>query len=694
MIESEEREMANKLVIVESPAKAKTIKKYLGKNYEVIASEGHVRDLPKSDMGVNVENDFEPHYITIRGKGDLLKDLRKAASKADFVYLATDPDREGEAISYHLAIALKLPEGKYKRITFNEITKNAVKESIKHARDIDMDLVDAQQARRVLDRLVGYGISPLLWEKIHKRGLSAGRVQSVALKMISDRDKEIEDFLPEEYWTIEAHLGVPGQKKPVPFKYTGEIKSKKEADEISAAVKKGSFVVESMKESQRSTKAPLPFTTSTLQQTAAGRLNYSTSKTMRVAQQLYEGVDIKGQGTVGLITYLRTDSTRISDEADLAVREMIKESFGAEYVAEEDTKKKNDKKIQDAHEAIRPTDLSQKPVLLKGILSDEQFKLYKLIYERFVASRMKPTVFDIFAVTVDCAGYSFRASTSSVAFAGFQLVYPSQEKAETAVNFHGISKGDTLEQKDLVAEQHFTMPPAHFTEASLVRSLEENGIGRPSTYAPTISTLLARRYVSKEKKDLFITELGSAVNSIMEAGFPVIVDESFTANMESLLDKIGEGTIQWKVVVRNFYPDLDEAIKNAGENLASIRIADEESEEICENCGARMVIKYGAYGKFLACPNFPNCRNTKPFFEKIGVSCPKCGKDVVIRRTQKGRIYFGCIDIPNCDFMSWSRPVKKACPKCGSYLTIKGKRLACSDAACGYVEAYQPEKEE
>ncbi|MCR4839284.1 MAG: type I DNA topoisomerase [Eubacterium sp.] len=684
--------MAKNLVIVESPAKAKTIKKYLGKNYEVIASEGHVRDLPKSDMGVDISNDFEPHYITIRGKGDLLKTLRKAASKADYVYLATDPDREGEAISYHLAIALKLEQGKFKRITFNEITKNAVKESLKNARDIDMDLVDAQQARRVLDRLVGYGISPLLWEKVHKRGLSAGRVQSVALKMISDRDKEIEDFIPEEYWTISAELSVPGQKKPVSFKYTGEVKEEAEARKIQKASEKSPFVVTNLKESQRSTKAPLPFTTSTLQQTAAGRLNFSTSKTMRVAQQLYEGVEIKGQGTVGLITYLRTDSTRISEEADKAVREMICTTYGPEYEADSEPAAKNDKKIQDAHEAIRPTDLEQKPADLKGVLSDEQYKLYKLVYERFVASRMKPAVFDIFAVTAESAGYTYRASSSSLAFAGFQLVYPSQEKQEATVNFHGIETGDQLKCGAVTPEQHFTQPPAHYTEASLVRSLEENGIGRPSTYAPTISTLLARRYVSKEKKDLFITELGNAVNSIMEAGFPVIVDESFTANMESLLDKIGEGAIQWKVVVRNFYPDLDEAIRHAGDNLASIHVADEESEEICDKCGTRMVIKYGAYGKFLACPNFPTCKNTKPFFEKIGVSCPKCGKDIVVRRTQKGRIYFGCIDIPTCDFMSWTRPVAKPCPKCGSMMTVKGKRVACEDVSCGYVEDYKPEE--
>ena len=674
--------MAKNLVIVESPAKAKTIKKYLGKNYEVIASEGHVRDLPKSDMGVDVENDFEPHYITIRGKGDLLKALRKASSKADFVYLATDPDREGEAISYHLAIALKLDPSKYKRITFNEITKNAVKESIKNARDIDMDLVDAQQARRVLDRLVGYGISPVLWEKVHKRGLSAGRVQSVALKMISDREKEIDDFIPEEYWTIEAELQIPGQKKPVVFTYVDEVKNGTDAETIRKTGEKEPFVVTNLKESQRKTKAPLPFTTSTLQQTAASRLNFSTTKTMRVAQQLYED---------GFITYLRTDSTRISDEADRAVREMITAEYGQDYVADAEVTEKKEKRIQDAHEAIRPTDLTLKPTMFKGKPSDEQYKLYKLIYERFVASRMKPAVFNIFAVTAETGGYTFRASTSSVAFPGYQSVYPSQEKQLAAVDFHGINVNDRLQLNHIGTTQHFTSPPAHYTEGSLVRAMEENGIGRPSTYAPTIGTLTARRYVSKEKKDLFITELGSAVNNIMETGFPVIVDQTFTANMESLLDGIGDGAVKWKVVVRNFYPDLEDAIKNAENTLASVRIADEVSDEVCDKCGARMVIKYGAYGKFLACPNFPDCKNTKPFFEKIGVACPKCGKDIVVRRTQKGRLYFGCIDIPNCDFMSWSRPVAKPCPECGSMMTMKGKKMVCTDASCGYVEDVKPE---
>jgi len=684
--------MAKYLVIVESPTKAKTIKKFLGKNYEVIASEGHVRDLPKSDMGIDVTNDFEPHYITIRGKGDLLAKLRKEVKKADMVYLATDPDREGEAISYHLSIALKLEEGKYKRITFNEITKTAVLNSLHNARDIDMELVDAQQARRVLDRLVGYEISPLLWEKVHKRGLSAGRVQSVALKMISDREKEIDAFIPEEYWTIQAGLFVPGQKKAVSFQYTKEIKNEEEAEKIAAAASESDFVVTELKQSQRVKKAPLPFTTSTLQQSAANRINFSTSKTMRVAQQLYEGVEISKRGTVGLITYLRTDSTRISDEADSAAREYIKSNFGEEFVQEANSEAKKGKNIQDAHEAIRPTDLSNTPASLKGVISDEQYKLYKLIYERFLASRMKAAVYDTFSVTAEAAGYSFRASTSQVAFAGFMNIYPPTEKEEKSVNFSGISKGDALKGGDVEKTQHFTQAPAHYNESSLVKAMEENGIGRPSTYAPTISTLLKRRYVTKEKKDIFVTDIGSAVNDIMEKGFAVIIDITFTANMESLLDKIGEGMINWKVVVRNFYPDLEQAVKDAGETLASIHIADEESDEVCDKCGSKMVIKYGPNGKFLACPNFPACRNTKSYFEKIGVSCPKCGSDVVIRHTQKGRLYYGCISIPECDFMSWALPLSKSCPKCGKFMVVKGKKAVCSDQECGYLEDLTSDK--
>ena len=686
--------MAKNLVIVESPTKAKTIKKFLGKNYDVIASEGHVRDLPRSNMGIDKENDFEPHYITIRGKGELLAELRKASGKADFVYLATDPDREGEAISYHLSVALKLENKSYKRITFNEITKSAVKQSMKNARGIDMDLVDAQQARRVVDRLVGYEISPLLWEKLGKKSLSAGRVQSVALKMISDREKEIEAFIPEEYWSIDAELKVPGQKKAVVFQLKSEIKNGQDANDIKTKLENSKFVVSDIKTSTRTKKAPVPFTTSTLQQTASSRINFSTSKTMRVAQQLYEGVDIKGEGTVGLITYLRTDSTRISDEADANVREYIRDTFGSEYEADSDAKdsKAPAKNIQDAHEAIRPTDVRRTPAAIKGMVTAEQYKLYKLIYERFVASRMKPAVYDIYTVKVTAAGETLKASASTVGFAGYLNVYSTEEdKNKENINLHGIEVGDELEVEQIIAKQHFTEPPSHYTESLLVKTMEDNGIGRPSTYAPTISTLLNRRYITKEQKNLYITELGQAVNGIMETAFPEIVNIEFTANMESLLDSIGDGNIQWKVVVRNFYPDLENEIKHASENLEKIKIADEESDEICENCGARMVIKYGAYGKFLACPNFPECRNTKPYFEKIGVQCPECGNDIVKRNTRKGRPFYGCINYPECEFMSWNKPVAEKCPRCGKYMVIKGKKVVCSDNECGFTKEIEEE---
>ena len=680
--------MAKNLVIVESPTKAKTIKKFLGKNYDVIASEGHIRDLPKSSMGIDIENDYEPHYITIRGKGELLATLKKASKKADLVFLATDPDREGEAISYHLSVALKLEDKKFKRITFNEITKNAVKTSIKNARTIDMDLVDAQQARRVVDRLVGYEISPLLWEKLGKKSLSAGRVQSVALKMISDREKEIDAFIPKEYWTIEADVKVPGQKGLVSFEYKGEIADGKEAENLKKKLMKSDFIVSDIKTSTRTKKAPVPFTTSTLQQTAASKINFSTSKTMRVAQQLYEGVEIKGRGTVGLITYLRTDSTRISEEADANVRQYIRDTFGAEYEAEK-TESTGDKakNIQDAHEAIRPTDVTITPAVLKGNVTAEQYKLYKLIYERFVGSRMKPAEYSIYTVTISADDSLFKASSSTVTFAGYQNVYNTEEeKAKKAVNLGGIQKGDKLDCEEIRTLQHFTEPPSHYTESLLVRTMEENGIGRPSTYAPTIATLLNRRYIVKEQKNLYITELGQAVNNVMETAFPEIVDIDFTANMETLLDSIGEGKTDWKVVVRNFYPDLENEIKHASENLEKIKIADEVSDEYCEECGAQLVIKYGAYGKFLACPNFPECRFTKPYFEKIGVACPDCGGDIVRKTTRKGRPFYGCINYPECEFTSWNRLVNKKCPKCGKYMIIKGKKIVCSDNECGYTE--------
>lgn len=691
--------MAKYLVIVESPAKVKTIKKFLGPNYEVMASQGHIRDLPKSQMGVDIENDYEPKYITIRGKGDILAALRKEAKKADKVYLATDPDREGEAISWHLAKALKLEDKDIYRITFNEITKNAVKASIKNARKIDMDLVDAQQSRRVLDRMVGYRISPLLWAKI-KRGLSAGRVQSVALRIICDREDEINSFIPDEYWTIDADLSVKGEKTVVKAKFYGdengkiEIKNGDDAEHIINEVKKSSFIVENVKHGERVKKSPLPFTTSTLQQEAAKQLNFSTQKTMRLAQQLYEGVDIAGRGTVGIITYLRTDSTRVADEAVNLAAEYIKEQYGSEYAGEHALSGKEGKKIQDAHEAIRPTDISLSPVMIKESLSRDQFRLYQLIWKRFTASQMSPAVYETASVKIAAGKYRFTVSASKIKFDGFLSVYKEEdEKSENKALINGINEDSQIKLIDIKGEQHFTQPPAHFTEASLVKQLEELGIGRPSTYAPTITTIIARHYVAKENKNLYVTELGEAVNNIMKKAFPSIVDVNFTANMEALLDSVEEGKVKWKEVIRNFYPDLDEAVKEAEKELENVKIEDEVTDVVCEKCGRNMVIKYGPHGKFLGCPGFPECRNTKPYFEKIGVACPKCGKDIVLKKTKKGRRYFGCEDNPECDFMSWQKPVSKKCPKCGGYMVEKGNKIACADETCGYTESKISENE-
>ncbi len=683
--------MAKNLVIVESPAKAKTIKKFLGTGYEVIASNGHVRDLPKSQLGIDVDNDFEPKYITIRGKGDVLAALRKEVKKADKIYLATDPDREGEAISYHLSKTLKLENKNFKRITFNEITKNAVKNSIKAARDIDMNLVDAQQARRVLDRLVGYKISPVLWAKI-KRGLSAGRVQSVALKLVCDREKEINEFIPEEYFTIEASLGADKLKKDILFKFSGngkqkeEIVSREALEEIIKDINDNEFIIKSVKESERHKKSPLPFTTSTMQQDASTKLNFATSKTMRIAQQLYEGINIKGRGTIGLITYLRTDSIRISEEASSAASKYISENYGEAYLANEHKTDKSGKKIQDAHEAIRPTDITLSPTKVKEQLTRDQFRLYQLIYNRFLASQMAGAVYSIKTVKAVAGNSEFHASASKVAFDGFLAVYNiDNEKSENVVGINDLNEGDVLKLTAHEVKQHFTQPPTRYTEALLVKTLEELGIGRPSTYAPTISTIIARRYITKENKKLYVTELGEAVNQSMEQAFPVIVDVNFTANMESLLDKIGDGEIDWKVVVRNFYPDLDIAVRNAEAELESITIADEVSDEVCDVCGRNMVIKYGPHGKFLACPGFPDCKFTKPFFEKIGVKCPSCGDEIVIKMTKKGRRYFGCMSAPECDFMSWARPSGTKCPECGSYMVERGNKLNCSKQDCGYT---------
>ncbi|MCI7771000.1 MAG: type I DNA topoisomerase [Eubacterium sp.] len=680
------------LVIVESPAKVKTISKFLGANYKVMASQGHVRDLPKSQMGVDIEHDYEPKYITIRGKGDILAALRKEAKKADKVYLATDPDREGEAISWHLAAALKLEDKDIYRITFNEITKNAVKASLKEARKIDMNLVDAQQARRVLDRVVGYGISPLLWAKI-KRGLSAGRVQSVALRMICDRENEIDAFIPEEYWSMEAVIDIKGEKKPLIAKFYGdengkiEIKNGEQMQAILDEVKKSDFSIESIKRGEKVKKSPLPFTTSTLQQEAAKTLNMSTKRTMNIAQQLYEGVDIKGRGTVGLITYLRTDSTRVADEAKVSSREYISENYGDNYIPKEINAKKDDKKIQDAHEAIRPTDLNLSPTVVKESLQRDQFRLYQLIWKRFVASQMAPAVYETTSVRIAAGKYRFSVAASKVVFDGFMSVYKNDDdNEETNTLAKGLDENSVLSLSDINGTQHFTQPPAHFTEASLVKALEEQGIGRPSTYAPTISTIIARHYVIKENKNLYISELGNAVNNIMLTAFPTIVDVKFTANMESLLDGVAEGTVEWKEIIRNFYPDLKVAIDEAEKELEHVKIEDEVTDVICDKCGRNMVIKYGPHGKFLGCPGFPECHNTKPYLEKIGVPCPKCGKDVIIKKTKKGRTFYGCDGYPDCDFVSWQRPSEKKCPKCGGYMVEKGNKLVCADETCGYVE--------
>ena len=683
--------MARYLVIVESPAKVKTIKKFLGSNYVVTASNGHVRDLPKSQLGIDVEHDFEPKYITIRGKGDILANLRKEVKKADKIYLATDPDREGEAIAWHLSKALKLEDKKMYRISFNEITKNAVKASIKDAREIDMNLVDAQQARRALDRIVGYKISPLLWAKV-KRGLSAGRVQSVALRIIADREEEINAFIPEEYWTLDAKIKIAGERKPLLAKFYGTdqkkmvIHSKEELDQVMRAVEDAEYYVDDVKRGERTKKAPLPFTTSTLQQEASKVLNFATQKTMRIAQQLYEGIDIKGNGTVGVITYLRTDSTRISDEADANARAYIAQNYGEEYVSAVAKKAEDGKKIQDAHEAIRPTDIMRTPAALKDSLTRDQFRLYQLIWKRFAASRMSPAKYETTSIKIAAGQYRFSVAASKIVFEGFRAVYveSDEEKEENNVLVKSIDKDSKLTKEELEPKQHFTQPPAHYTEASLVKTLEELGIGRPSTYAPTISTIIARRYVAKENKNLYMTEIGEVVNNIMKQSFPSIVDENFTANMEGLLDMVAEGKVAWKSVISNFYPDLEEAVQIAEKEQESVKIEDEVTDVICEECGRNMVIKYGPHGRFLACPGFPECRNTKPYLEKIGVPCPVCGKNIVLRKTKKGRKYYGCEDNPTCEFMSWQKPSKEKCPKCGSYMVEKGNKLLCANEECGY----------
>lgn len=679
------------LVIVESPAKAKTLKKFLGSNYKIEASVGHVRDLPKSELGIDVEHDFEPKYITIRGKGELLAKLRKEVKSADKVYLATDPDREGEAISWHLMYALKLDDKKARRITFNEITKNAVKKSIKEARDIDMNLVNAQQARREVDRIVGYKISPFLWKKV-KKGLSAGRVQSVALSLICDREEEIDNFIPKEYWTIDAEL-LTDKDKTVKAKFYGEgkkkleLNNKEEVDKVLAAVEGKDFTVASVKRGSRVKNPVPPFTTSTMQQEASKLLGFAAQKTMRIAQQLYEGVDIQGEGTVGLVSYIRTDSVRIADEAYEDAKAYILDRYGENYVREK-KQYTTDKRAQDAHEAIRPTLASRVPDDIKESLSRDQYRLYKLIWERFIASQMPQAQYTTISANIEAGGYTFRASGSTLVFDGYLSVYKKNEEKEEDSSMPQIMDGDILKPKDVIPQQHFTQPPSRYTEAMLIKTLEEIGVGRPSTYAPTITTIQARNYVTKEDKLFYTTELGEVVNNIITKNFGEIINTDFTADMESALDKVESGELEWKQVLRDFYPLLKDLIDKAENNVENVKIEDEVTDVICEECGRHMVIKYGRYGKFLACPGFPECRNTKPLYEDTGVKCPLCGGKVYIKKTKKGRKYYGCENYPECSLMLWDKPTGEKCPKCGSVLVIKGtknKRVACTNAECGYT---------
>ena len=686
--------MGQKLVIVESPAKAKTIGKYLGKNYVVEASMGHIRDLPKSKLGVDIDNDFEPKYITIRGKGELLKTLRKAAKKADKVYLATDPDREGEAISWHLAHLLNIEQDDECRIVFNEITKTAVKNSIKNARKINQNLVDAQQARRILDRLVGYEISPILWKNV-KWGLSAGRVQSAALKLICDREEEIKKFIPEEYWTVDCELKKGRKKFPVKLStYKNkkiELKTEEDANKVISEIDKDNFVIKSIKKGTKLKNPMAPFTTSTLQQEASKKLNFMTKKTMSVAQGLYEGVEVKGFGTVGLITYMRTDSVRISKEAQESAKDFILENYGEAYLPKEAKVYKGKKNIQDAHEAIRPSNINITPEIAKENLTTEQYKLYTLIWKRFVASQMESCVLNTNSIDIMNGDYKFKASGSTIKFDGFMKIYEYAMSEEDDNSLPELEEGEALKAALLEGKQHFTQPPARYTEASFVKLLEEKGIGRPSTYVPTISTLLSRDYVNREKKALIPTELGFIVNNIICEYFKQIADVDFTASMEKNLDHIEEGEIKWKTVVGEFFEPLKHSLEKAESEMAKVVIEDEVSDVPCDKCGRMMVIKRGRYGKFLACPGYPECKNAKPIVEEIKAPCPKCGRKVLAKRSKTGKRFYGCSGYPECDFVSWNEPVEKKCPECGSYMVKKyskksGDYIQCSNNECKYKE--------
>jgi len=688
--------MTDYLVIVESPAKAKTISKFLGRKYKITASMGHIRDLPKSQIGVDVDNDFEPKYITIRGKGNLISKLKKEAKGATKVLLATDPDREGEAISWHLANILKIAEGEKCRITFNEITKNAIKNAVKSPREIDMDLVDAQQARRVLDRIVGYKISPLLWKKVRK-GLSAGRVQSVATRLICDREEEIKNFVPEEYWTLIAMLSKKTVKKPFEARFYGnrkgkiELKNKDDVDKIIDKIKDKPYKVEKIKKSAKKRAPQPPFITSTMQQEASRKLGFTTKKTMIIAQQLYEGVEVKGQGAIGLVTYIRTDSLRVSKEAQDDTKQFIIDKYGKAYIPEKANVFKNRSAAQDAHESIRPTYISMEPESIKDSLSKDQFKLYKLIWGRFIASQMINALYDTLSVEFSVDDYIFRASGSKIKFEGFMKVYTEgkdDESDEENIKIPDLVEGEILSQTELLSKQHFTQPPARFTEAMLIKTLEEKGIGRPSTYAPTITTILVRGYIEKEKKQLFPTELGQLVNDIMKNYFKDIINVQFTAQLEGKLDHVEEGAKKWIEIMKEFYPQFIDILKHAEEQIGDVEIKDEVTDILCEKCGKNMVIKFGRYGKFLACPGFPDCRNTKAILEEAGVECPKCSGKIVIRKTKKRRKYLGCENYPECDFMSWDKASQDLCPKCGKFLLVKssGKKenFKCSNQECDY----------
>ena len=662
-----------KLVIVESPAKAGTIKKYLGKDYKVMASMGHLIDLPKSKLGIDPENNYEPKYITIRGKAELVNSLKKEAKSVSKIYLATDPDREGEAISWHLARILGIDTNEKCRITFNEITKTAVTESIKSPREIDINLVDAQQTRRVLDRIVGYKISPLLWKKV-KKGLSAGRVQSVATRLVCDRENEITAFIPEEYWTLDAHL--LKDKKSLTAKFYGidgkkyDLKNEEDTNKILDGLKDAVYTVSDVKESVKQRTPAPPFTTSTMQQEAARKLGFTTKRTMQAAQQLYEGINIPGKGTVGLITYMRTDSLRISAEFQAQARSYIKEVYGDNYITPSPRIYKTKKEAQDAHEAIRPTYLDLSPVKIKDSLSNDQFKLYKLIWERFLSSQMTNVVYDAVSATIDANSYTFKATGTSVKFDGFTILYTegTDKKEEAEKKLPKLEKGDILKLKELKEEQKFTQPPARYTEASLIKALEEKGIGRPSTYSPTITTIIARGYVLREKKQLAATELGMIVTDLMKEYFSKIVDVTFTAAMEEQLDMVADGDIDWHTVIADFYPPFVKTVEKAEEAIGNIELKDEVSDVVCEKCGRLMVYKHGRFGKFLACPGFPECRNAKAIVKKTGTLCPKCGKAVVEKKTKSGKLFYGCEGYPECDFTSWDKPLDEKCPECGGIM--------------------------